>query len=80
MTLIGGKSCRTCRYSHRPEGASTGNMFCTRYPPQVFAVVVPQGVPRVNSAYPSINPDVPCGEYHRDDARAMTEVGAVSRA
>jgi hypothetical protein len=75
--LIGGKSCRTCRYSHRQAGAD--GVFCTRYPPQVIVVPTPQGM-ALNSAYPTCNPDVPCGEYLRSDALAAAEVGALGRA
>lgn len=54
-----------------------GPLFCLRFPPQVFAVVVPTpqgpGV-RVDATYPAVNPDMPCGEYRRSDARVMDEV------
>lgn len=76
-TLIGGRSCRTCRHSHRPDTGAA--LYCVRYPPQVFVVPSPQGLV-INSAYPSCNPDVPCGEYDRSDVLASTEIGAMGRA
>lgn len=73
--IIGGRSCRTCEFSRQENSV----VFCLRYPPQVTAVVLPapngQGVGvRVDSNYPPVNPDWPCGEYRRSEARAMDEI------
>lgn len=72
--LIGGRSCRSCEHS-RLEGSVT---FCLRFPPQVTSVALPMpnGQPgvRTDSTYPFVNPDWPCGEYRRSEARAMDEV------
>ena len=73
--LIGGRSCRSCEHSRQVN--SKGPPHCLRFPPQVFALLVPtptgSGV-QVSAAYPTVNPDLPCGEYRRSEARAMDEV------
>ena len=74
MTLIGGRTCRSC--SHRRIAGQ--EVFCYRYPP--VALVVPlvdeRGKPGFGfqSVYPVVNPDMPCGEYERSEAFATEEV------
>jgi hypothetical protein len=82
--IIGGRTCRTCEHSHeiRPPGGPP-QVFCTRFPPQVFALAIPG--PRggsqvnVNATYPLVNPEIPCGEYRRSEVKAMAEVGPAGR-
>jgi hypothetical protein len=73
--IIGGRSCRSC--SHRRIAGQ--EFFCYRYPPVPLAV--PMVDPRTKqpcvgfqSVYPSVNPDMPCGEYSRSEAFAAEEV------
>ena len=75
--IIGGRTCRSCM--HRKLFGQ--EVFCYRYPPTVLAV--PMVDPRTRqpgvgfqSVYPSVNPDMPCGEYARSDAFASEEVRA----
>lgn len=73
--IIGGRSCRSCEHSRMLD--ATGAPHCLRFPPQVFALLVPtpQGPSmQINSVYPTVNPDLPCGEYRRSEAKAMDEV------
>ena len=80
--IIGAKSCRSCEYMFRPEGAPKEMMMCRRYPPTVVAMPVPD--PRANGAwgingfYPQVNPDWPCGEYKRNDGKAIHELEAAT--
>lgn len=79
-SLIGGRTCRSCEYSRRLDPSPKGPLHCMRYPPQVFALAVPtpQGSSvQVNSTYPTVNPDLPCGEYRRSEVRAMDELAQV---
>jgi hypothetical protein len=72
--IIGGKSCRSCMH-RRMAGQET---FCYRYPPTVLLVPMPgpkgQVAPGFQSAYPAVNPDMPCGEYARSEVFASEEV------
>lgn len=72
--IIGGKSCRSCMH-RRMAGQET---FCYRYPPTVLLVPMPgpkgQVTPGFQSAYPVVDPDMPCGEYSRSEAFMPGEV------
>lgn len=74
--IIGGRSCRSCEHSRQIDVAPSPP-HCLRFPPQVFAVLVP--TPKgpslqISSTYPTVNPEMPCGEYRRSEAKAMDEV------
>jgi hypothetical protein len=75
MPLIGGKTCSSCEY----RIAMNNRMFCGRYPPQIFVVPVVDPIAKATvmapqSSYPQVNPQLPCGEYKRNDAYAQKEV------
>jgi len=72
--IIGGKSCRSCEFM-----VLIGKgIFCRRYPPMAFGLVTPgpQGRPAftVQSSYPPVNPELPCGEYQRSELNAGAEL------
>jgi hypothetical protein len=71
--IIGGRSCRSC--AHRRIAGQ--EVFCYRYPPVPMLVPVKdnRGQPGIafQSVYPSVNPDMPCGEYARSEAFALEE-------
>ena len=74
--LIGARSCRSCEYRGKFENAP-GILFCRRFPPQVYAIPgnTPQGVQwMMNATYPTVNPDLPCGEYSRSAPFAAEEL------
>lgn len=74
MNIIGGKTCRSCEF----KLVVAQNIFCRRYPPTTLIVPqsMPDGkiVPSVQSAFPPVNPDNPCGEYRRNDLYAADEL------
>lgn len=78
--LIGGKTCRSCEHRHT-QGST---VFCRRYPPQVMIVPVKdeRGIATFGfqSAYPAVDPTMPCGEYRRSDLFAREEVEASAAA
>jgi hypothetical protein len=71
--IIGARSCHSCLH-RRIAGQE---IFCYRYPPAVHVVPVqqPNGKPGFGfqSVYPSVNPDMPCGEYSRSEMFAAEE-------
>jgi hypothetical protein len=81
--LIGAKSCRSCEHRVKLKEIP-GKMFCRRFPPQVYGGVVPDATGRPallwGATYPEINPDLPCGEYHRNDAHAGEEMAEAAKA
>lgn len=74
--LIGGRSCRTCE--HRFVQSQV--ILCLRYPPTLLLVPMkqPNGEiqPGAQSFYPQVNPDMPCGEYRRNEEYAALEIAA----
>jgi hypothetical protein len=79
--IIGGKTCRSCVYRHLTEPGA--GVFCKRYPPQILLVPVPgpngQMQPSIQSAYPTVDPMLPCGEYARSEIFATEEVSGASQ-
>ena len=75
VALIGAKSCRSCEFRGKFAAgtAPAEALFCRRYPPQVFAVMGPKG-PMMNATYPTVNADIPCGEYVRSETHALEEM------
>lgn len=79
--IIGGRTCRSC--AHRHIAGPGQGIFCKRYPPQVLIVPTPgpngQIQAMIQSAYPTVNPDLLCGEYSRNETYAMDEVDALAQ-
>lgn len=78
--IIGSKSCRSCEFLSRKDG----QMYCCRYPPTPFCVMQPNGqggmTANIIAAYPPVNPDMPCGEYKRNEINAAEELLEASTA
>lgn len=78
--IIGGKTCRSCVHRH---AAAPGQFFCKRYPPQLLLVPTPgpggQMQATIQSAYPTVNPELPCGEYSRSEVYATEEVAGLDQ-
>jgi hypothetical protein len=64
--IIGDKTCFSCAY----RVIDGKNIYCRRYPPTVILVpsYTADGHPAMGlqSSYPIVNPNWPCGEYHRN--------------
>lgn len=77
IPLLGAKSCRSCEYHFKQPGGG-GVLACRRYPPAVVFIAIPgpDGAPNwiTNSVFPPINPDIPCGEYKRNELMAQAEL------
>ena len=80
MALIGSASCLNCK--HRLK--FNQGVFCRKNPPQVFSIPMQhagngqvQWV--VQSAYPTVNPDWPCGEHERSELHAAEELASAAR-
>lgn len=78
--IIGGRTCRSC--AHRHISAPGAGVFCKRYPPQILLVPVsaPNGQMQatIQSAYPTVDPSLPCGEYVRSETYALDEVSGAA--
>jgi hypothetical protein len=76
--IIGGKTCRSCEHRYVLNGV----VFCHRYPPVVLLVPMPgsngQLQPGYQSAFPAVDPSMPCGEYKRSEAFARDEVSGAA--
>jgi hypothetical protein len=75
LPLLGAKSCRSCEHHFKLPSSL---IVCKRYPPQLVFVAVPgpMGEPQwiTNSFFPPVNPDIPCGEYKRNELFAAEEL------
>lgn len=73
-TIIGARSCRSCEFRVKMHE----KLFCRRYPPQNVGGLAPgpEGRPITLfiSSYPEANPEIPCGEYKRNEMNANDEL------
>lgn len=77
--IIGGKSCHSCEFSLALQRLT----FCTRFPPQVYVAPIntPTGpVPGLQASYPPVNPELPCGEYRRNELKAGQQISQARNA
>lgn len=81
-SLVGAKSCRSCEWRGK-FAQDPGILFCRRYPPQIYSMPMqtPAGVVQwtMNASYPTVNPDLPCGEYERNAAHSAEEIAEASK-
>lgn len=83
--IIGGRTCRTCEHRTIRKQGPQEMVFCRRYPPTCVVVMGldQRGNPisQIQSSYPCVDPNEPCGEYRRNELFADKEVaGATVRS
>ena len=67
--LIGSKTCHSCEHIMRLQN----NLHCRRYPPVPF-MLINGAEARIISSYPPVQPEMPCGEYKRNEINAAVEM------